>query len=118
MCVIICAFCQGKGQDPFELLSSSSKCQVCLGRGKVGVKGSTKKCAYCKGAGVHPYGVRLVCTVCGGKGVVNVREPTVGCPECKNSGRAPESGLPCLTCKGKGVIAATSSKQKRISISL
>jgi len=118
MAAITCAFCKGKGLDPFELLSSLSKCQVCLGRGKVAVKGPTVKCAYCKGTGVHPYGVRLVCTVCGGKGVVTVKEPTIICPDCNGNGRALESGLSCLTCKGKGVIAAkTALSRKRISIS-
>jgi len=105
MAMITCAFCRGKGLDPFELLSPFSKCQVCLGRGKVEVKPPTMKCAYCGGTGIQPGGVRLTCPVCWGKGVVTaVKEPTKTCPECWGSGRALESGLPCLTCKGKGVI--------------
>jgi len=42
--------------------------------------------------------------VCGGKGVVTVKEPTKECPDCEGTGRSFESKLPCLTCKGKGVI--------------
>ncbi len=99
-----CAFCDGKGLDPFELLSPVSKCQVCLGKGKVLVEKPVIKCAFCNGTGVYPYGVRITCTVCGGKGVVTVKEPTKECPDCEGTGRSFESKLPCLTCKGKGVI--------------
>ena len=34
---ISCAFCKGKGIDPFGLLSELAICQVCLGKGKVEV---------------------------------------------------------------------------------
>ena len=101
---IECAFCQGTGKDPFELLSPLATCQVCGGKGAVTVEEPAIRCAYCKGSGVHPYGVRITCAVCGGKGRVTVKEPTVACPACKGSGRAPESRLPCLNCKGRGVV--------------
>jgi len=101
---IICAFCKGKGIDPFDLLSKLATCQVCGGKGKVTISEPAIKCAYCRGTGVHPYGVRITCTVCGGKGMVTVRGETEVCKDCKGSGRAFESGLPCLSCKGKGVI--------------
>jgi len=112
---INCAFCDGKGLDPFELLSPLSKCQVCLGKGKVLVEKPVIKCAFCKGTGVYPYGVRITCTVCGGKGVVKIsaggefasgrKGASKECPDCKGTGRSFESKLPCLTCKGKGVIS-------------
>jgi len=109
MAEITCAFCVGKGVDPFGILSPLSKCQVCTGRGEVKVEEPTVKCAYCKGTGVQPFGTRLTCTVCGGKGVVTIKGSTTVCLDCGGSGRAPESGLPCLTCKGIGVISKKAS---------
>lgn len=100
---IACAFCKGKGRDPFGLLSELATCQVCGGTGKVEVGEPTIRCAYCSGTGVHPFGVRITCTVCNGKGMVRIIGETEICPDCKGGGRAPESKLPCLACKGKGV---------------
>lgn len=98
---ITCAFCNGTGKDPFEILSSLSICQVCKGTGKVRVTPPTAKCAFCNGTGTY-LNKRITCTVCGGKGVVTVPKGAKTCPECKGSGQAPDS-LPCLNCKGKGV---------------
>jgi DnaJ-class molecular chaperone len=98
-----CAFCKGKGIDPFELLSPASTCSVCGGKGKVNVEKPYIKCAFCHGTGVYPH-TRLSCTICSGKGVVTFREPRMICPECKGSGREPLSGFPCLRCGGMGVI--------------
>jgi len=102
---IKCAFCHGKGIDPFELLSEHSVCQVCNGEGKVEIAEPAIECAFCKGSGIYP-GTRITCTVCGGKGMITVgKNVSEKCPGCKGSGAAAESGLPCLKCKGKGVIA-------------
>ncbi len=100
--LIKCAFCNGTGKDPFGLLSPLATCQVCLGRGKVSVNPPTAKCAFCNGTGISP-DKRITCTVCGGKGVVTVPKGAKTCPECKGSGQAPD-GLPCLACRGKGVV--------------
>jgi len=62
------------------------------------------KCAYCKGTGVYPHNGRVTCTVCNGKGMVTVKGETEGCPKCKGSGQEIESGLPCIKCRGKGVV--------------
>ena len=104
MATVTCAFCDGKGLDPFGLLSAHSKCQVCSGKGEINVKEPTIECAFCGGTGVFP-GRRATCYVCGGKGVV--AKPKLGkvCPECDGTGKAAEPpGLPCVTCKGKGQI--------------
>jgi len=98
-----CAFCQGKGVDPFELLYRQSVCQVCGGGGQVTVNGPVRACAYCNGTGVHLQR-RLVCTVCGGKGMLSINEPIEICPGCKGRGLMPGQYLPCLTCRGKGVV--------------
>jgi DnaJ-class molecular chaperone len=100
---IKCAFCKGKGVDPFELLSSISTCAVCGGKGKVNVEEPYIKCAFCQGTGIYPHS-RLNCTVCSGKGVVTFREPKVTCPECKGTGQEHLTNLPCLKCGGIGVI--------------
>lgn len=98
-----CAFCQGRGRDPFELLSDQSVCQVCGGKGRVSVWGPFVECAYCKGTGVMPQR-RMVCTVCGGKGLVKAREDAKPCADCLGRGWLPGQYLPCLTCGGKGAV--------------
>ncbi|MFH1891850.1 MAG: zinc finger domain-containing protein [Candidatus Zixiibacteriota bacterium] len=103
MSEVTCAFCKGKGKDPFELLSELATCQVCGGVGMVEVNEPTVNCAFCKSTGVYPHQARVTCTVCNGKGVITVEGPTVECPECDSTG-ATISGLPCLRCRGKGVI--------------
>jgi DnaJ-class molecular chaperone len=102
---IECAFCKGKGKDPFELLSKLAICQVCSGTGKVEVKEPAIKCAFCKGTGVYPHDGRVTCTVCNGKGMVTVIGETDECPKCKGTAQTIESGLPCIKCGGKGVIS-------------
>lgn len=100
---IECAFCKGRGLDPFELLSKMAKCQVCGGRGKVWVARPYRKCSYCNGTGVHSPDIRVPCQVCGGRGVVAEKKGKT-CPECKGTSRESESDLPCLACGGTGVI--------------
>jgi len=103
MSEITCAFCKGVGKDPFDFLFELAICQVCGGTGKVKVGEPAVKCAFCKGTGAYSDS-RVTCTVCGGKGIVAVDGPTDECPECKGRGAA-TSGLPCLKCQGKGVVA-------------
>ena len=67
---IQCAFCRGKGKDPFQLLSKLSLCQVCGGKGKVNVPFPYDTCPVCRGSGIQPH-TRLVCTTCNGKGVIS-----------------------------------------------
>ncbi|MBI5232735.1 MAG: hypothetical protein HY880_00095 [Deltaproteobacteria bacterium] len=98
-----CAFCKGKGKDPFNLLSSLAECQVCVGRGVVMVPRTAVKCAFCKATGVYP-GKRLTCTTCGGKGRVAATLPFETCQRCKGLGASLHEGLPCLDCKGSGVM--------------
>lgn len=69
---IECAFCKGKGKDPFNLLSKLAVCQVCGGTGKVKVDEAMIECVFCKGSGVYPH-ERLTCSVCKGKGKVTCR---------------------------------------------
>ena len=102
---IMCAFCKGKGKDPFDLLSELATCQVCCGTGKVEVKEPAIKCVYCKGSGVY-HNTRITCTVCNGKGMVTApKGVTDQCPECEGTGTAMGSGMPCLNCRGKGVVS-------------
>lgn len=99
-----CAFCQGEGTDPFELLSKLSKCQVCLGKGEVIIAEPAIECAFCGGTGIHR-NQRLTCVVCGGKGMVSIREPVETCPDCNGKSFVEGSYLPCSKCGGKGVIS-------------
>jgi DnaJ-class molecular chaperone len=61
-----CAFCKGRGTDPFELLSKLSVCQVCTGKEEVTIRRPAIECAYWGGNGIHRE-QRLTCMVCGGK---------------------------------------------------
>ena len=100
-----CAFCSGKGIDPFGIMSRLSDCQVCLGKGVVQVQVPHMACAHCQGSGAIK---RLSCTVCRGKGRVSAAVgPTIICPDCQSTGddnSAP--AMDCLTCRGRGRIAA------------
>ena len=102
---IVCAFCNGRGIDPFDLLSEKSTCHVCGGKGKVDVSTLFMKCAYCKRTGNYK---SYSCNVCRGKGVVpKLTGRTKVCPECYGSGEDISSDMECLTCHGKGVMLTT-----------
>jgi len=67
---ITCAFCKGRGKDPFGIPSKLSNCQVCWGEGKVVIADIPHEtCGACKGTGVFIHH-RLSCSVCKGKGAV------------------------------------------------
>ncbi len=102
---ITCAFCEGKGKDPFDLLSVLAVCQVCNGKGKVKVNDPMIKCSFCNGTGVYPRDGRVTCTVCNGKGSIHIESPVVRCSKCKGTGRTVDSGLPCVKCGGRGCVS-------------
>lgn len=97
-----CALCRGKGTLP----SAKAQCPACGGRGLVSVAPPAMTCAYCNGRGEVPARSGITCTVCGGKGAVTVAHPIEVCPGCRGTGAAPNSKLPCLVCRGKGVVAS------------
>jgi len=97
-----CSLCAGKG---ILLRTKGTKCPVCKGTGKVSLSGPAVVCAYCKGRGDYPPRTNLTCTVCGGKGLVSVTRPIEACDHCRGRGEEPGNKLPCLKCKGKGVVA-------------
>ena len=103
---VTCGFCEGRGRDPFGIMSALSTCCVCGGTGTVPVKTPYVRCAFCQGSGVYPNS-RLTCTACGGVGVTHVAEPNKTCPCCLGTGVDPQSeaGFYCLTCHGAGVVA-------------
>jgi len=102
---ITCAFCQGKGKDPFQLLSELATCQVCHGKGKVNILFPYDSCPACGGSGVKPHS-RLVCTVCAGRGVISRQQDGQDCPACAGSGKNSENDLPCSACGGSGKVEA------------
>jgi len=71
-----CAYCYGRGTDPFGCPSPSSKCAVCGGKGYNRVVVPYATCTACGGTG-KLLGRRMTCTTCKGKGVITVR-PGVG----------------------------------------
>ena len=106
--LVMCAFCGGKGKDPFGIMSFLSACYVCGGEKAVWMEkigtGIAKECLFCNGSGVSPTGARNHCAVCGGAGVVWVEEPSQVCPDCNGTGWQPDMSLYCIVCKGKGAI--------------
>ena len=108
---VLCAFCDGTGQDPFGVMSKLATCQVCGGTGRVKLHPPTAPCAFCRGTGVH-LDSRLTCTTCDGVGTVEIPTTAVPCPDCGGTGRAAdgsdqsESALSCTRCAGEGVVAA------------
>ncbi len=114
---VTCAFCNGTGKDPFEIMSPLATCQVCSGMGRHTLHQLTAPCAFCRGTGVHP-GSRMTCTTCMGLGTVEVPADAVTCPCCGGSGRAadyvwPDSPLSCGCCRGKGVVAPEQQGSRR-----
>jgi len=65
---IECAFCRGKGKDPFGL-SELSNCPICHGKKTVKVTKPYEKCKACGGTGVYIRS-HLYCWPCRGKGIV------------------------------------------------
>ena len=111
---IPCAFCHGKGNDPFGVMSKLATCQVCEGRGKVEIEEPVISCAFCKGSGVHPHS-RNTCIVCHGKGMVTFKGPQIKCSVCKGTGNHMEDNLPCRLCLGKGVIHPYHAPREKVT---
>ena len=68
--IVKCAFCKGRGVDPFPVLSYLSRCPVCQGRGAVRIKFPYDICPACGGTGVYTRS-RLYCWTCRGKGLIH-----------------------------------------------
>ena len=100
---IRCAFCGGRGKDPFDIMSSLSTCCVCGGSGKVRVPSPYMPCAHCRGTGSIK---TFSCTTCGGKGSVSrPTEPLIRCPVCRGTGDDSSApALACLKCRGRGYV--------------
>jgi len=100
-----CAFCQGKGKDPFGIMSSRSTCCICSGRKVVQVQAPYVRCAHCRGTGAIK---TFPCTVCRGAGVNPAPAgPTMVCPKCRGTGDDTSApAMDCLTCRGRGWVSA------------
>jgi len=94
-----CAFCKGTGEKP-----RGSICSVCRGKKKNHFTPPVVKCAYCKGKGEERPRTNITCTPCRGKGYIAVTEQVERCNSCRGTGKTSGSKLPCVTCKGSGVI--------------
>lgn len=100
---ITCAFCKGRGVDPFGIFSKLSICPACQGRKKVAVTNPYEKCLACKGKGVF-IAHRLRCEVCDGRGVVSRMSTKKRCGKCAGGGTDAQTGLPCATCYDLGMV--------------
>lgn len=107
---VVCAFCKGKGTDPYGIMSWQSTCYVCHGKGTVAVMGPHVPCRYCEGSGSHK---TFSCPACRGAGVVPmIPGPTKRCPACEGRAYEISSGLPCLGCRGSGVVPIEDDENK------
>jgi len=102
--LIPCAYCKGKGVDPYRIMSELSTCCACLGKKTIEVITPFKECLFCRGSG-EDLGGRYSCGVCGGAGVVHVPRPSQPCPECEGVGITGGASLYCTNCKGTGGIS-------------
>ncbi|MEK6538424.1 MAG: hypothetical protein AABY41_06420 [Nitrospirota bacterium] len=96
-----CSLCGATGILPG---TKGIKCPVCKGAGMNSLKGPVTVCAYCKGRGNYPRRTNITCTVCSGGGLVSITKPVEVCGYCRGTGAEPGNRLPCLKCKGKGVV--------------
>jgi len=103
--VLTCAFCKGRGVDPYGVPSEFSACCVCGGRGKVWVAAPHIVCAHCAGSGSIK---TFTCSACGGKGAVPAWPGNASvCGICHGTGDdASNAGLACLNCRGSGFVSA------------
>lgn len=108
--LVDCAFCSGKGLDPFGIMSHLSTCYACLGHKQHRVKTPIRECLYCHGAGVSPIGARNYCIVCRGRGVIASPQPSAKCPACGGSARHEKTGFYCYTCRGSGVVEVSATE--------
>ena len=65
---VTCAFCKGRGRDPYGL-SPLSNCVVCGGRKTVMVREPYETCGACEGTGLY-FRSHMYCWTCRGKGVI------------------------------------------------
>ena len=101
-----CAYCEGKGKDPFGVPSSEWTWEGWKGKGSnalIGKESGVKECRYCDGSGKHPI-ERLTCPVCKGYGVFQLNGQGSPCSECHGNGKREDGYFPCAYCKGYGVI--------------
>lgn len=107
-----CAYCHGTGKQ----LHMRSKCPVCRGKGSIKVTPPAVICAFCRGTGEAPPWSHLTCPACCGKGVMSVKEPIERCDACCGLGRVGGTQLPCIKCRGAGVVTikrADRSKERK-----
>ena len=116
--LVTCAFCRGKGVDPFGIISRLSTCSVCNGEKAVWFERPVKDCVFCNGTGVSPTGGRNYCPVCGGAGTVHVEEPSLVCPECGGTGWNRSMSLYCNICKGTGVVPTEEAEKEALKAKL
>ncbi|MEK7211015.1 MAG: hypothetical protein AAB731_00090 [Patescibacteria group bacterium] len=115
--LIACAFCRGRGVDPFGILSKLSQCQACKGKKENFILEPHEECAACLGTGVFKHH-RLPCAVCSGRGMLHRipgKDRTDGCrPENKEMLDI-ETGLPCISAYDLGSISAKGGSARPVA---
>ena len=98
-----CAYCGGRGKDPFGCPGPESNCGTCGGKGYNRVMTPYEKCPACSGTG-RVVGRRLNCTTCMGRGVITVRQRyRTQAAEVRSAGARSAEG-------GSAVVAARSAR--------
>jgi len=68
--VMMCAFCNGRGEDQPRMALT---CSVCKGKGLVHIEEPFEVCPNCHGRG-RPIASKLYCSECKGKGVIAIKK--------------------------------------------
>jgi DnaJ-class molecular chaperone len=104
-----CAFCRGHGFAPYGVPEHQPHCEVCQGQGTNRVPWPHMGCAFCEGSGNFQ---SFSCLVCRGTGVVPpLPGPTRRCEECHGRAFDRRCGLPCLRCRGRGIVTAQTPRR-------
>lgn len=101
---IDCAFCRGEGETKTNVYPYSRTCPACKGSKKFLLLKPALRCVYCGGNGRERKDPKVTCLVCKGIGVNSIKRGYKICKLCRGSGLVKESKLPCVGCKGAGVI--------------
>lgn len=101
---IDCAFCRGEGENKVNVYPFTRTCPACKGGGEFLLAKPLIQCTKCSGSGRDRKDPKVTCIVCKGIGANAVKKGYKVCKQCNGIGQTGESKLPCISCRGAGVI--------------
>lgn len=101
---INCSFCKGEGENKTNVYPYVRTCPSCKGSGKFKLLKPSISCVFCGSTGRDKKDPKVTCLVCKGSGANPVKRGYKLCKVCFGLGCTKESRLPCVSCKGTGVV--------------